>query len=220
MRDSLTVKIVRVRQENPEVTTLYFARLFDFVAGQYITVFVPGSSVREGKAYSLSSRPHQALASITVKDVGGEFSRYLCSRRPGDTLFVSRPYGNFNPLTDRPLVGITAGCALSPIWSILADAPQPTTLYFSHKSPQFTVFDAELAASSITVHHFSTRHNVVEQAGWHNGRFDVAQIVAASAAESYFLVCGSLPFVRDVWQQLVKNGVDDQYIATETFFES
>ena len=38
MRDSLTVEIVRVRQENPEVTTLYFARPFDFMAGQYITV--------------------------------------------------------------------------------------------------------------------------------------------------------------------------------------
>ena len=32
MRDSLTVEIVRVRQENPEVTTLYVARPFDFMA--------------------------------------------------------------------------------------------------------------------------------------------------------------------------------------------
>ena len=59
MRDSLTVEIVRVRQENPEVTTLYFARPFDFMAGQYITVFIEGSQVREGKAYSISSRPHE-----------------------------------------------------------------------------------------------------------------------------------------------------------------
>ena len=50
MRDSLTVEIVRVRQENPEVTTLYFVRPFDFMAGQYITVFIEGSQVREGKA--------------------------------------------------------------------------------------------------------------------------------------------------------------------------
>ena len=42
MRDSLTVEIVRVRQENPEVTTLYVARPFDFMAGQYITVFIEG----------------------------------------------------------------------------------------------------------------------------------------------------------------------------------
>ena len=42
MRDSLTVEIVRVRQENPEVTTLYVARPFNFMAGQYITVFIEG----------------------------------------------------------------------------------------------------------------------------------------------------------------------------------
>jgi ferredoxin-NADP reductase len=81
MRDSLTVEIVRVRQENPEVTTLYVVRPFDFMTGQYITVFIEGSQVREGKAYSISSRPHEELMSITVKNVGGEFSSYMsCSR--------------------------------------------------------------------------------------------------------------------------------------------
>ena len=140
MRDSLTVEIVRVRQENPEVTTLYFVRPFDFMAGQYITVFIEGSQVREGKAYSISSRPHEDLMSITVKNVGGEFSSYLCSRRVGDTLHISRAYGDFNPQTERPLVGIAAGCGLSPIWSILADAQQPTFLYFSQKSPEYMVF--------------------------------------------------------------------------------
>ena len=101
MRDSLTVEIVRVRQENPEVTTLYFVRPFDFMMGQYITVFIEGSQVREGKAYSISSRPHEDLMSITVKDVGGEFSSYLCSRHVGDTLHISRAYGDFNPQTFR-----------------------------------------------------------------------------------------------------------------------
>ena len=115
MRDSLTVEIVRVRQENPEVTTLYVARPFDFMAGQYITVFIEGSQVREGKAYSISSRPGEELMSITVKNVGGEFSSYLCSRHVGDTLQISRAYGDFNPQTERPLVGIAAGCGLSPI---------------------------------------------------------------------------------------------------------
>lgn len=219
MRDSLEVEIVQLRQENPEVTTLYFARPFDFTAGQYITVFIYGSVVREGKAYSISSRPDDELMSITVKNVGGEYSSYLCSRRVGDILRISRAYGDFNPQTDKPLVGIAAGCALSPIWSILADAPQPKFLYFSHKSPEFLVFADELAASDIMVKHFSTRARVVEKDGWHNGRFDVAKIVSEVPENAHFLVCGSLPFVRDLWQKLGKNGVGDERISTETFFE-
>ncbi len=219
MRDSLTVEIVRVRQENPEVTTLYFARPFDFMAGQYITVFIEGSQVREGKAYSISSRPHEDLMSITVKDVGGEFSSYLCSRHIGDTLHISQAYGDFNPQTERPLVGIAAGCGLSPIWSILADAQQPTFLYLSQKSPEYMVFSEELAVSSIQVNKFSTRQQVEEKNGWRNGRFEVANIVSEVPSNAHFLVCGSLPFVRDVWQKLTAAGVDESHISTETFFE-
>ena len=219
MRDSLTVEIVRVRQENPEVVTLYFARPFDFMAGQYITVFIEGSQVREGKAYSISSRPDEELMSITVKNVGGEFSSYLCSRQVGDRLQISRAYGDFNPQTERPLVGIAAGCGLSPIWSILADAKQPTFLYFSQKSPEYMVFADELASSNIAVKKFSTRQQVEEKNGWHNGRFEVAKIVSEVPDDAHFLVCGSLPFVRDVWQKLTAAGVDESHISTETFFE-
>ena len=219
MRDSLTVEIVRVRQENSEVTTLYVVRPFDFMAGQYITVFIDGSQVREGKAYSISSRPHEELMSITVKNVGGEFSSYLCSRQVGDRLHISRAYGDFNPQTERPLVGIAAGCGLSPIWSILADAQQPTFLYLSQKSPEYMVFSGELAASNITVKKFSTRQQVEEKDGWHNGRFEVAKIVSEVPSNAYFLVCGSLPFVRDVWQKLTTAGVNESHISTETFFE-
>ena len=219
MRDSLTVEIVRVRQENPEVTTLYVARPFDFMAGQYITVFIDGSQVREGKAYSISSRPHEELMSITVKNVGGEFSSYLCSRHVGDTLHISQAYGDFNPQTERPLVGIAAGCGLSPIWSILADAQQPTFLYLSQKSPEYMVFTEELAASHIQVKKFSTRQQVEETDGWYNGRFEVTKIASEVPSDAHFLVCGSLPFVRDVWQKLTTAGVDESHISTETFFE-
>ena len=219
MRDSLTVEIVRVRQENPEVTTLYVARPFDFMAGQYITVFIAGSQVREGKAYSISSRPHEDLMSITVKNVGGEFSSYLCSRRAGDTLHISRAYGDFNPQTERPLVGIAAGCGLSPIWSILADAKQLAFLYLSQKSSEYIVFSEELAASNITVKKFSTRQQVEETDGWYNGRFEVTKIASEVPSDAHFLVCGSLPFVRDVWQKLTAAGVDESHISTETFFE-
>ena len=219
MRDSLTVEIVRVRQENPEVATLYFARPFDFMAGQYITVFIKDSQVCEGKAYSISSRPDEDLMSITVKNVGGEFSSYLCSRHVGDTLQISRAYGDFNPQTEQPLVGIAAGCGLSPIWSILADAKQPTFLYLSQKSPEYMVFSEELSESNITVKKFSTRQQVEERDGWYNGRFEVAKIVGEVPSEAHFLVCGSLPFVRDVWQKLTAAGINESHISTETFFE-
>ncbi|PID33310.1 hypothetical protein CR969_01415 [Candidatus Saccharibacteria bacterium] len=220
MRNSLTVKIAKTRQENPEIITLYFPRPFDFVPGQYITVFIDGSQVREGKAYSISSLPEQDLMSITVKNVGGEFSKYLCSRKVGDEVQISScAYGNFNPQTDRPLVGITAGCALGPIWSVMADSPQQKSLYFSHKSPELTVFREELADSDIKVNHFSTRCQVEESQDWHNGRLSVEKIVKEVPDDAHFLLCGSMSFVADIWQKLISDGVNERHISTETFFE-
>ena len=81
------------------------------------------------------------------------------------------------------------------------------------------VFSEELAASHIQVTKFSTRQQVEETDGWHNGRFEVAKIVSEVPDDAYFLVCGSLPFVRDVWQKLTAAGVDESHISTETFFE-
>ena len=221
MLDSLTVTIEKTRRENPEVVTLYFRRPFAFTAGQYITVYIPGSTVTACKAYSLSSLPDEELASITIKDVGGEFSSYLCQRVVGDQLQISPPYGYFNPQTTKPLVGIVAGCALSPVWSVLASAPnqQPTYLYMSHRSPEMTVFAEELASSNIRVQHFSTRQQVKEVDGWKNGRFKVAVIVREVPRDAHFLVCGSVDFVRDIWQKLTAAGVAESRISTEVFFE-
>lgn len=219
MRDSLAVKVVQKRQENPEVVTLYFTRPYDFEAGQYLTVFIEGSSVVEGKAYSISSRPDDKLMSITVKDVGGEFSSYLCSRQTGDEVIISQAYGHFDPKNDKPLVGITAGCGLSPIWSIMS-AQQAGRLYLSHKSPEYTVFEKELADSPLEVSNFSTRKQVQEVNGWNNGRFDVSKIALDASGDEHFLVCGALSFVRDVWQKLTASGIDEARISTETFFES
>lgn len=222
LNGNVTVEVVKVRRETPDVTTLYFARPFDFTAGQYITVFVPGSRVTEGKAYSLSSLPSQELASITVKNVGGEFSSFLCSRRVGDRLCISRAYGYFNPETAQPLVGITGGCGLSPIWSVLASCPpeQSASLHYSVKTPSDVVFRDELATSSIRCHFYSTRQQVEEKDGWHNGRFDPADIVRTSPDGAHFLLCGALEFVREVREGLLAAGVNDQHISTEIFFES
>jgi hypothetical protein len=122
LMERYTATVTRVRRETPDTVTLYFTsdREFSYTAGQYITVFFPDSSTPEGKAYSLSSAPHETWLSITVKRVG-EYSTRLHALRAGDTFTISAAYGFFNPKTDQPLVGISAGCGLAPIWSIVKD---------------------------------------------------------------------------------------------------
>lgn len=218
MRDSLTVKIVKTRHEASDIKTLYFVRPFDFIAGQYITVYFDGSKTPAGKAYSLSSRPSDTLASITVKNVGGEFSSRLCALKKGDTLEISHAYGHFNPQTKAPLVGIAAGVGLSPIWSILAHNDHTEhQLHYTNTHENRIVFADELAQLKTHVQHYITRQPDTRH---HCGRLDVKNIIASAESEAHFLICGSVDFVRDIYRQLVQQGIDTLHISTEIFFGS
>ena len=84
--EKLTATVRRVRRETDDTVTIYFevpGYDFCYTAGQYITVFFDDSSTPEGKAYSLSSAPHEKWLSITVKKVG-EYSGRLHDLRAGD----------------------------------------------------------------------------------------------------------------------------------------
>lgn len=217
MRDSLNVTIAARRQETPDVATLYFARPFAFTAGQYISVYFDGSSAPEGKAYSLSSRPQDALASISVKDIGGEFSSRLCGLQPGDTMRISQAYGHFSPQVDTPLVGIAAGVGLSPVWSILAERNAACDqLYYGNKTEADIVYRDELAGLATDVHHHISRQ---PDTSYRRGRVDAAAIATTAHNEAHYLLCGSVTFVRDMFRALAGQGIGRERIATEIFFE-
>lgn len=225
--EKLAAIVKRVKVETPDIKTIYFLLVDDwklqYVAGQYITVFIAGSKVPAGKAYSLSSAPHEKWMSITVKNVGGEYSRFLCNLKKGDKFTVSRAYGNFNPQTQKPIVALAAGVGISPIISVLKDqkaaaaTPVPH-LYYSNKSHHAIAHKKAAAASGAVVHHHITAEKAVP-ATMHKGRIVLDECVKAAEGALY-MICGGVGFVRDMWQGLTERGIAPENITTETFFES
>lgn len=224
----LHVTITRTKQENPTVTTLFFKRPFTFTAGQYISAYFDDTDTPEGKAYSLSSRPNEAEASITVKNIHGVFSSRLCALKKGDTLTISRPYGHFNPQVDRPLVGIVGGVGISPVWSVLSHSLESgnqhdTHLFYSNKTKQDIVFEHKLAELSSVHPQFHVRHHITRESTASkehiSGRIDIPHLLKEVSAEAHFLICGRLDFVRSMWRDLTQLGIGDKMISTETFFE-
>lgn len=223
-------KVERLQVETPDVTTIYFSvpeRDFSYTAGQYITVFFEDSSTPEGKAYSFSSAPHEPLKSITVKKVG-EYSGRLHDLRVGDTFLISAAYGSFNPQSDAPLVGISAGCALAPIWSIVKDElhkkpDRKINLFVSSKTVAELVFadrlaDYENKFINLKIHRHITRQAELPN-GMRRGRIDLDACVEIGGTQAAYAICGSVDFVRSMWRGLVDRGLDGGSISTETFFE-
>lgn len=216
-----TAVVKKVVQTGRDITTIYFTvpRL-TYLAGQYITVFFDGGSRPEGKAYSLSSAPHQPLLSITVKRVG-EYSGRLCDLHVGDTFLCSPAYGDFNPKSSQPLVCIAAGVGIAPIWSVIKSELQSTpsrqvSLHYSathsHTMPHRPAITQTIGANAQL---YITRQGNLPFVA-HTTRIRPADCVQPGAM---YLLCGSVSFVRDMWQGLVACGARPEDISTEVFFE-
>lgn len=224
--EKLTAKVMRVVQQAPGVNTIYFLLSsgwkLEYAAGQYITVFLDGSTTTAGKAYSLSSAPHEKWMSITVKNIG-EFSGYLCGLKKGDTFTISRAYGFFNPNTTKPLVAIAAGVGISPIISVLKDelntsSSRPAQLFYSNKTAKTIAHKKDLDTAGCRVNHHITAQKTVPT-GMHAGRIVLDECVRLGE-DAFYMICGSAQFVKDMWQGLTARGITAQNITTETFFES
>lgn len=221
--EKLKAIVKQVTIESPTIKRIYFLLNDDwkleYTAGQYVTVFIEGSAVAEGKAYSLSSAPHEKYMSITVKNVGGEYSSYLCGLKKGDQFTISRAYGFFNPKTNRPIVALAAGVGISPIISVLKDQDSSKAhLFYSNKSHKFIAHASDLTDLNVTINHHITA-DLAAPAHMAKGRIVLDNCITA-AEDAYYMICGSVGFVRDMWQGLTERGVAPSSISTETFFES
>ncbi|NCT02247.1 hypothetical protein GW766_03305 [Candidatus Parcubacteria bacterium] len=228
-----TWKVNDIQEETPQVKSIYLSAITnrpDFIAGQYLTVKLPNLGPVEGKAYSISSMPHEALIRITVKKMG-TFSDALLSLKTGDILTTSKPYGFFYPDVDgvTPLVFLAGGIGITPILSILKDLshkndPRPLFLFYSNRTEQETVLQNELSVVAeqnphLSVHCFITRETLVAD-GYIAGRMTPAHLqkfVPASTSADYFL-CGSMDFTKSLWKTLRANGIQQHQIYTEGFF--
>ena len=230
MSTQFEATVVKRSIDTPDVITLDFTvdgQPLTHTAGQYITVFFDDSTVKQGKAYSISSSPHDPYTSITIKKIG-LFSGKLHALKVGDTFAVSMPYGFFNAKSDKPVIAIAAGVGIAPIWSIIryeyskAGVHPSMTLLYSNKSRDHIAFRSAIDTladqeATFTRQYFVTRE---PDADYTSRRIDVIQDIGNTNEDHSFYICGSAEFVGAMWRQLALAGVSEHSISTETFFET
>ena len=233
MQPRITATVVHRTAATSDIVILDFNvedTSYTYTAGQYITVFFDDTDVAQGKAYSLSSSPHDGHLSITVKKIG-LFSGKLHALRVGDQFAISTPYGFFNAKNNKPVIAIAAGVGIAPIWSIIRYAyaqdgyHQPTRLLYSNASHDDIVFRTKI--DELAAHNASFQRTFFVTRQPHQNdtsrRIDLALDLTPEVmtADTYcFYVCGSADFVRSMWRQLTQLGVGERNISTETFFEA
>lgn len=223
--------VVKTEFVGDDIIVMYFSlpKISDisYEAGQYSTIFFDGSSTPAGKAYSLSSAPHEELLSITVKKIG-EFSGRLYAMKVGDQFEMSEAYGHFNPHTTKPIVALSAGVGIAPVWSVVKnelvhDEARITHLFYTNTSHKAIAHQAAIDQHAdmhpgLTVHHHITRTPRIPKT-MTEGRINLDACMKVLEGEAHYLICGSVDFVRDMWRGLLERGIPQELISTETFFE-
>ncbi|WP_412076773.1 globin domain-containing protein [Streptomyces xanthophaeus] len=201
--------------------------------GQYVSVQVElADGARQIRQYSLSRAPGSPVRAITVKRVhgpaaggpDGEVSNHLHAHiRTGDTLRVSVPYGDL-VLRDStaPVLLASAGIGCTPMLSMLehlADRGHaaPVTVLHADRSPADHALRGDHRALTHKLADASARFWYEEAAepGDGEGRLDLAAVAVPAGTKAY--LCGPLPFMRAVREQLLTKGVPAADIHYEVF---
>ncbi|MFD6892071.1 globin domain-containing protein [Streptomyces sp. NPDC059957] len=225
-------------EETADCTTFHLTPADDapapaFKPGQYVSVQVElPDGARQIRQYSLSSAPGSPVRSITVKRVhgpaaagpDGEVSNHLHAHvRTGATLRVSTPYGDL-VLQDSgsPVVLASAGIGCTPMLSMLehlADTAHtaPVTVLHADRSPADHALRTDHRALTGKLPDASAHfwYETGAEPGDHQGRLDLTAIPVASGTKAY--LCGPLPFMRAVREQLIAKGVAPADIHYEVF---
>ncbi|MCL5017426.1 MAG: FAD-dependent oxidoreductase [Patescibacteria group bacterium] len=224
--------LIEKKDEAENIVSLFFepidGRVFDFAAGQYVSVIIPSFS-GSPKCYTISSSPQEKCVCLTVKKQG-VFSSALIDSTIGDKFIFNGPYGNFYPEEDLgDLVFIAGGIGVTPFISIVKDRlarridPAPILLYSNKKNSDVAFFDKlnELAGSgAVDVVYFLTQDNKKNSYVREYSRIGkglIKKYIGSVESKKYY-ICGSMHFIGAIWKDLEALGVPNENIFMESFY--
>lgn len=222
-----------VRHETHDVRSFVFAAPdgapFDFLPGQFLTLSLPNGIQR---CYTIASPPSRPrTVSITSKRVpGGPGSGWLHDHlRPGMTIEVAPPLGDFVLPRARRLLLLSGGSGVTPLMSMvrfLFDMAEPCDVIFIHsaRSPADIIFRDELAMMArrmpgLRVSHVCETNDALESWPGLAGRLDRAKldVLAPDFMQRDILTCGPAPYMAAVRATLGEAGFDFSRYHDESF---
>jgi ring-1,2-phenylacetyl-CoA epoxidase subunit PaaE len=237
-----TCKIKNIIRETGESVSIIFEipeekrALFQYQAGQYLTLRkdINGEDIR--RSYSLSTSPHTGVWRIGVKQVPeGKFSTYLNQHAVvGDEIEVMPPTGNFLLKEDNEkstYVFFAAGSGITPILSMISQllekSENEVILFYGNKSVDKVMYRGEIEnlknkyMQRFTIHYvfsqeklgsplFLGRINGSKCKEYHKFLIDQKEV-------AQYLLCGPAPMIFSVEESLLERGIPKDNISYELF---
>ncbi len=186
-----------------------------FAAGQLVTVH--GTTPYSGRSYSIASGvgdPHLDLLYRLRPD--GMLTPQLVGVRPGDTLDISGPGGEFTVRDPaRPLLFLATGTGVAPCRAFLRSHPGlRLTLLHGVRTPGDLFFREEFAAAC-------TYHPCVSSGpapAYFHGRVTARLASLDLSAEAHVYLCGSGEMFYEARALLAERGIGPDRIFAEAYY--
>lgn len=218
--------------EAPNISTFYFRpeRSFSYVAGQYAELTLKHKNADnrgESRRFTLSSSPTDELVSITNKfsdKDGSSFKRALSELKPGDTLLMSEPMGDFVLPKDRtkPLIFVAGGIGITPFrsmiaWLLAEGEKRPIELFYGVRS------EAEILSRPMFENAMDKMTILISNpsSAWtgERGYLTAKHIVESNmmGSDSLIYLSGPEAMVTGIQKELIALGVQRQQLVVDLF---
>jgi ferredoxin-NADP reductase len=190
---------------------------FEFKAGQYIVVSLPGST--ESREYSVASGERDPWIEILVKkiDEEGSFTTKLSDLKPGDLAMIDGPFGFFvlkeEEIESGEYVFIATGTGISPFESFVRSYPGIDY----HLFHGVRIYEENFGKDYFPL----IRRTICtsrDLKGNYTGRVtECIREEAIDPAKIYYL-CGNSKMIEEMAEILEHEGVPPRNIRSEVFF--
>lgn len=216
MRKSFPIHVTQNKAIAPNAWLLSFPRFFDFTPGQVIGISL--NSNDEPRLYSIASgNKHDEIWILYTKKPEGLLTPPLSVARPGDTILITEPFGNFI-CKEEKAVWIATGTGIAPFSSMFFSGLYANKILIQgNRSVEGLYFSDEFKEKM-----GNDYHPCCSQIA-HEGCFDGRVSAFLEKQESLdpdipYYLCGVAEMVVDVRDLLISRGVPYNKIMAEIFF--
>jgi len=213
-------RVTAVKSHGADIVELSLERLdLAFEPGDCMALY--SEEGRVSRPYSLAAGTADAdLRFLIRRMAGGDVSPFLCSRKPGDVVRVSPPFGWFRPgaqAAQRPFVFMATGTGIAPFFAYLRSpgAVRPAALWYGCRVASDLV-DPEWLRDRGGARFAVSREMA---AGCHHGRITDCLDQLPQGEFDYYL-CGLDSMIDEVTRHLQTQRVPLTRIHRECFFNA
>jgi ferredoxin/flavodoxin---NADP+ reductase len=216
MKEIFPANVTANKEIAPGAFLLSFPRNFSFTAGQVIGITL--SKGEEPRLYSIASGENQDEVWIlyTIKP-DGALTPQLAQAKPGDTVYITKPFGNFI-CREEKAVWIATGTGIAPFASMFFSGQYKSKILIQgNRTRDGLYFSEQFIKQMGKNYHLCCSRE--KQPGCFFGRVtDYLSSLTNTDTHIPYYLCGSAEMVVDVRDLLIEKGVPFNNIMAEIFF--